>query len=171
MPSKWSFEMKPIKEILERYVGEGYGWIDPFAGFNSPAEVRNDINKDAPTQYHMDALEFLQLFEKGQFKGALYDPPYSIEMAKRRYKYNGYFDTATFCKYMSDCRKQIANLVEVDGYVICLGWNSNGIGMKYGFEMKEILMIAHGSFHYDTIVTVEQKVESQEELEWLDDSA
>jgi len=41
--------------------------------------------------------------------------------------------------------------------------------MKYGFEMKEILMIAHGSYHYDTIVTVEEKIENQEELEWLKD--
>ena len=169
MPSKWTFEMKPIKEILERYVKEGYDWVDPFAGFTSPAEFSNDVNKDAPTKHHMDALEFLQMFEEGQFRGALYDPPYSVEMAKRRYKYNGYFDTATFTKYMSSCRKEIARVVELGGYVICFGWNSNGIGMKYGFEMKEVLMVAHGSYHYDTIVTVEEKIEKQEKLEWLKD--
>ena len=37
------------------------------------------------------------------------------------------------------------------------GWNSGGIRKKYGFEIVEILMVAHGGWHNDTIVTVEVK--------------
>ena len=33
-----------------------------------------------------------------------------------------------------------------------------GIGKKYGFETIEVLDIAHGSMHNDTLVTVEIKV-------------
>lgn len=29
---------------------------------------------------------------------------------------------------------------------------------KYGFEIIEILLVAHGGWHNDTIVTVEKKV-------------
>lgn len=39
MPSKHTFTIKPIAELLQRYIGDGTGWIDPFAGFNSPASL------------------------------------------------------------------------------------------------------------------------------------
>ena len=38
------------------------------------------------------------------------------------------------------------------------GWNSGGIGKTKGFEIVEILMVAHGGWHNDTIVTIEKKV-------------
>ena len=38
MPSKDTFTIKPIAELLKRYVGSGLCWIDPFAGENSPAQ-------------------------------------------------------------------------------------------------------------------------------------
>lgn len=158
--------MKSIKELLNRYVGDGAGWVDPFAGFNSPAEFTNDANVEAPTTYHMDALEFLKGFDKGFFIGALYDPPYSLEMAKRRYKYNGYYDTNEFTKYMTACRREITRLVKLGGHVICFGWNSNGIGRMYGFELLEVLLIHHGGAHHDTIVTVEKKIEEQKKFDW-----
>jgi len=59
MPNKWTFTIKPIAELLARYVGNGTGWVDPFAGENSPAEFTNDHNLDSPTIYHYDALNFL----------------------------------------------------------------------------------------------------------------
>ena len=34
MPSRWTFTIPPIAELLARYVGDGKGWIDPFAGEN-----------------------------------------------------------------------------------------------------------------------------------------
>ena len=40
---------------------------------------------------------------------------------------------------------------------ITFGWNSGGIGYKYGFEIKRILMVPHGGWHNDTICTVEVK--------------
>lgn len=43
------------------------------------------------------------------------------------------------------------------GIVITCGWNSGGIGKKYGFEIEEILLVAHGGWHNDTIVVVDRK--------------
>lgn len=31
MPSPETFTMPPVKKLLERYVGDGIGWFDPFA--------------------------------------------------------------------------------------------------------------------------------------------
>ncbi len=45
-----------------------------------------------------------------------------------------------------------------DGIVISFGWNTNGIGKTKGFEIIEILMVAHGGSHNDTICTVERKL-------------
>ena len=51
--------------------------------------------------------------------------------------------------------KLIANQQRV---VLCFGWNSGGIGKTLGFELTEILMVAHGGAHNDTICTVERKL-------------
>ena len=40
-----------------------------------------------------------------------------------------------------------------------LGEEQGGIGKQYGFEIIEILLVAHGGWHNDTIVTVERKRE------------
>ena len=53
MPSAWTFTIKPIAALLERYVGDGAGWVDPFAGDNSPAEIRNDHNPERNAQYNL----------------------------------------------------------------------------------------------------------------------
>jgi hypothetical protein len=45
MPDKWTFRIKPIKELLAKYVGDGKGWIDPFSGQNSLAEFTNDLQR------------------------------------------------------------------------------------------------------------------------------
>lgn len=41
---------------------------------------------------------------------------------------------------------------------ISFGWNSGGIGKQYDFEIIEIMLVAHGGAHNDTIVTVERKI-------------
>ena len=41
--------------------------------------------------------------------------------------------------------------------MISFGWNSIGFGKNRGFEIIEILLVAHGGTKNDTIVTVERK--------------
>jgi len=52
MPNRWTFTIKPIKELLQRYVNVGY-WCDPFAGENSPAQIQNDLSGNV--EYCMNA--------------------------------------------------------------------------------------------------------------------
>ena len=42
--------------------------------------------------------------------------------------------------------------------MLSFGWNSGGIGKSLGFEIIEILLVAHGGAHNDTICTVERKL-------------
>lgn len=64
----------------------------------------------------------------------------------------------TQASYWGNQKKEISRIVKVGGYVMTFGWNSGGIGKTKGFEIVEILMVAHGGWHNDTIVTIEKKV-------------
>ena len=63
MPNKNTFEILPIKTLLEEEVDPNKYWIDPFANRNKIANVTNDLNQKYDTDYHLDALVFLKMFE------------------------------------------------------------------------------------------------------------
>jgi hypothetical protein len=166
MPSKDTFTIKPIKQLLDRYVGsdtlisktKGL-WIDPFAGENSPAQFTNDHNPDKPTTHHLEAIDFVNLFEDDKFDGALFDPPYSYRQVSEHYKVIGKkaTQTDTSTNFYNRVLNPLANKIKVGGYCIGFGWNTNGMGKNRGFELVEVLIIAHGGHHNDTLVTVEIK--------------
>lgn len=162
MPSRWTFQIKPIAELLSRHVGDGKGWIDPFAGENSPAEITNDLNPNIPAKYHFDALDFLKSLS-GTFNGCLLDPPYSPRQVKECYDSIGRHmeqDDALLGYKRGQYKSVLAPLIIPGGKVITCGWNSVGMGIGLGFELIEILLVCHGSDHNDTIVTVEHKIQS-----------
>ena len=157
MPNKWTFTIKPIKEILERY-SVGKNWADPFAGEHSPAEITNDLNPVRPTDYHIEAIDFCKLFDSGRFSGVLFDPPYNLSQLKECYGGVGKAFTSKEARfYFSDIKREISRITKYGGIVISCGWNSGGIGRKYGFKLVEILLVPHGGVHNDTIITVERK--------------
>lgn len=160
MPNKWTFEIKPIRHLIYRYGGDFKGWIDPFAGMNSPAEITNDLNPEMPTKYHLYAKDFVEQLNGQMFKGCLFDPPYSYRQVKEHYETQGIkptqLDTST--NFYNRVKRPAGRKIELGGYVICFGWNSNGFGKKAGFKIIEMLIVAHGGHHNDTIVTVEQKI-------------
>lgn len=160
LPNKWTFTIKPIAELLARYVGDGKGWVDPFAGMCSPAEFTNDFNPDMPTKYHMDATEFCLALDE-TYAGVLFDPPYSYRQVKECY--NGIGLNPTQLDTSTNFYRRVINAlfpkVETNGIAICCGWNSIGFGKRRGFELIEVLLVCHGQHHNDTIVTVERKVQ------------
>ena len=161
MPNRWTFTIKPIKKLVLRYVGDGKGWIDPFAGMNSPAEFTNDLNPEAKAEYHMPAKDFAELME-GPFEGVLFDPPYSGRQVKECYNALDIKvqmdDTNAF--FYTCVKTPLIPKIKPGGYVISCGWNSNGFGKTRGFEIVEILLVAHGGRHNDTIITVEKNVQT-----------
>ena len=160
MPNKWTFQIPPIADLLLRYVGDGEGWVDPFAGKTSPAEITNDLNPEMPADYHLDAIDFLKSFKENSVEGVLLDPPYSPRQLSECYKNIGRKVTQwdTLGTWRSWIRNEVLRITRNGSIVIAFGWNSCGIGSERGFKMLEILLVCHGQTHNDTIVTVERKL-------------
>lgn len=159
MPNKNTFDIKPIKELIQSELTNGT-WIDPFANQNKLASITNDLNPAFDTDYHMDALDFLKTFQNESVDGVLYDPPYSPRQVTECYQGVGMNVTSetTRASFWGNQKKEISRIVKPGGKVITFGWNSGGIGRKYGFEITRILLVPHGGWHNDTICTVEVKV-------------
>lgn len=157
MPNSRTFSIRPIRELINRYIG-GVS-IDPFANDSKLATVTNDLDDQYETDYHMDAQDFLRMFDDESVDTVLYDPPYSARQVAECYKALGRSVNmeTTQSSYWSKQKAQIARIVKPGGVVITCGWNSGGIGRTHGFEIVEILLVAHGGWHNDTIVTVERK--------------
>lgn len=158
MPNKNTFDIPQIKNIIEKY-NHGFS-IDPFANTNKMASVTNDLIPEYGTDYTEDALVFLKRFEDNSVDVVLYDPPFSVRQVSECYKkmdMSVNYKTTT-ARYWSAQKAEIGRIVKLGGNVITCGWNSGGIGKKHGFEIIEILLVAHGGWHNDTIVTVEEKV-------------
>jgi hypothetical protein len=64
----------------------------------------------------------------------------------------------TQSSFWGNLKKEIARKMKKNGIVISFGWNSNGIGKTLNFEQLEILLVAHGGIHNDTICVVERKL-------------
>ena len=160
MPNKNTFDIPPIRALIAEELGEDTFWIDPFANCNHIADVTNDLNPIFDTDYHMDALDFLKMFGSKSVDGVLYDPPYSPRQVSECYKNFGIEVTqeTTRASFWGNHKKEISRIIKPGGKVITFGWNSGGIGAKYGFKIKRILLVAHGGWHNDTICTVEVKL-------------
>lgn len=138
---------------------DGQDWVDPFAGETSPATITNDLNPERPTHYHLEASEFVAIFDDRSIDGVLFDPPYSLTQVSRSYsdiglKFKGKENPTGGFPVVKD---HIARIVHPGGYVISYGWNTVGMGIKRGFEPIEYLICCHGGNRNDTLVTVERK--------------
>lgn len=156
--SAWTFEIHPIKVLLEKYVGNGIGWVDPFAGMNSPAELTNDHNPERNAKYHLEAIDFCKQLD-GQYKGILFDPPYSFSQVKKHYSKLGKPVTKanTSMQFYSLIKDEMCRKIQDGGLAISFGWNTNGFGKARGFKIIEVLAVAHGGHRNDTLVVVERK--------------
>lgn len=158
MPNSKTFQIKPIRELINKYA---YGVIvDPFANDSKIGTITNDLDEQYDADYHMDALDFLKMLGDNSIDTVLYDPPYSPRQVSECYTSLGKTVNmqTTQASYWSKQKEQIGRIVKKDGVVITCCWNNGGIGKKYGFEIEEILLVPHGGWHNDTIVTVERKV-------------
>lgn len=168
MPSKHTFKIKPIAHLVSKYVGDGIGWVDPFAGENSPAELTNDLNPSKPSKFHLHGKEFAEQLN-ANYKGVLFDPPYSLRQVKECYDSIGlkmFQDDSQ--RFPQNVKEIIAPKISHGGIAITFGWNSQGFGDKLGFKKIEILLVAHGASHNDTIVVVEKKLENTKAIELFD---
>lgn len=170
MPNSKTFKIKYVKDLIKTHLPKNGNVIDPFANDFSIQEImtsvdyiNNDIDPEFKTDFNLDACVFLQKFNNETVDLLLYDPPYSNRQVSECYKKLGKTVTMTdtSAKYWANFKKEIARVMKPNGVVISFGWNSNGIGKTLGFKIKEILLVAHGGHHHDTICVVEAKQEQK----------
>jgi len=140
MPNKNTFKIPAIRQLIKNYSIPGRTWDDPF-----------------PDPYKEDALHHFSIMAKESVERILFDPPYSPRQLKECYESNGQSLHDTTSAVWKRWKDEIARVIKPNGICISFGWSSNGIGLKRGFEIVEILLVAHGGNHNDTICTVEQK--------------
>jgi len=129
---------------------------------NSPFKnlcISNDLDPEIDAQFHMDALDFLKTFDNRKVDVVLFDPPYSTRQVSECYRK---MDKAvnmetTRSSFWTSLKREVGRIVSPNGICITCGWNSGGIGKSLGFSIEEILLVAHGGWHNDTIITVERK--------------
>ena len=171
MPNGKTFKIKPIKELILKYIKEGDCVVDAFANEMNIKEhlpnfvkyITNDLDEQYDTDYHMDALDFLKKFEDNSVDVVLYDPPYSPNQVKVCYEQLERTVTASDVRadYWTKFKREIARIIKPGGHCITCMWNTNGIGKCLGMTQEEILVVAHGGMHNDTLCTVERKLESE----------
>lgn len=162
MPHRYTFAVKPLLAIVQKYRALASGiWVDPFAGFHSPAEVTNDLNPAAPTQFHEEAATFLDHQRLGEIDGAIFDPPYSLTAVARCYNELGrpFKSKENPSGGFPLVKDALRRLIRPGGYVVSFGWNTVGMGKKRGFAPVEYMICSHGGNRNDTLVVVEQKQE------------
>lgn len=166
MPNAWTFQIKPIAALLKSYMPHPHltnRWIDPYAGTSNLATFSNDHNpviaKVNGHRYNMEALAFAKKL-KGKYDGILFDPPYSFRQISEHYKLIGKKATQidTSMAFYERTKSAFCEKIRPGGYAISFGWNTNGFGKARGFEIVEIMAVAHGGSKNDTIVVVEKKL-------------
>ena len=165
MPNANTFSVKPIGEMVTRYL-HGVS-VDPFARNCGLATYTNDLNPNTTAQHHIDAVEFLEKLALDGIRAdvAIFDPPYSPRQISECYaaagKKAGMVDTQNAVLY-AKCRIAIRNICRQGSVVLSFGWNSCGMGP--GWETEEIMLVAHGGAHNDTICMAERLMVEQKSL-------
>lgn len=168
MPNSNTFECPPIGDFVRKYLRECSTSVDPFARNVEWADYTNDLNPDTAAQYHVKALDFLTMLRdefdmRGEVDLIIFDPPYSLRQIKECYDRFGKFtfeDTQNAIRW-TDEKAICYDLLKVGGYFLHFGWHTNGLGMKHNSLIDEVLLVAHGSAHNDTICMAERKIAHQ----------
>lgn len=162
MPNKDTFSIIPIRDMIDRYIDSPRFFVaDPFCNGKrfSSGTTTNDLDESLEADFHMDALDFLQSLDDESMNVVLFDPPYSPRQVSECYKKLGKTVNmqTTQSSYWGDMKQEIARVLTWSGVCISFGWNSGGVGKSRGLHIEEILIVAHGGHHNDTICTVDRK--------------
>lgn len=168
-PNADTFSVPSIEGFVKKYLMQSKCSVDPFARNKRWASWTNDLNPDTAAQFHMDAEDFLKLIAGKGVKAdlVLFDPPYSPRQIAECYAGVGKsvtMEDTQNCVLYSRVRNTIPAVLEEGGIVLSFGWNSNGMGKKHSMEIIEIMLVAHGAAHNDTICVAERRITNQPAL-------
>jgi hypothetical protein len=159
MPNRWTFQIKPIAEFIERHLPthDGAVIVDPFSGTSEYATHANDLARGG-----VDAREYCNtLADQGvRADCVIFDPPYSPRQISECYKSVGIKatgkDTQNGALYAS-VRRAMKRMMKPGTVALSFGWQSSGFGKD--FDTVEILLVQHGGAHNDTICVAQRAPE------------
>ena len=161
MPSSETFSIPAVRKFIYRHINGGKVIIDPFARDSKIGTITNDIDPNTTAKSHTDAILFLKTVPDRSADIILFDPPYSprqISECYQRLNLTVNIET-TQATFWSEIKDEINRIIKPGGIVLSFGWNTNGLGKGRGFEIEEILLVAHGGNHNDTICMAERKMQ------------
>lgn len=166
MPSADTFSIPPIAEFIARHM-QGRDAIDPFAKSSLLGRWRNDLDPDTAAEWHLEASEFCALMARDGVRApvGLFDPPYSPRQISECYKHVGRtvgMEATQNAALYKRCRDALVPCLTDEAIVLSFGWNSAGMGSKRGFEQIELMLVAHGGAHNDTICLAERRIKPLE---------
>lgn len=168
MPSHDTLSVAPMRDFARKHLMSGGQSVDPFARNCRLADVRNDLNPDTAADYCMDAVEFCEMLARQdqQFDVGIFDPPYSPRQISECYQQVGRecSTTDTQSSFWTKCRNALDLIIRPGGVVLSYGWHTNGMGKGRNYEIEEILIVAHGGAHNDTICMAERKKSAADDL-------
>lgn len=163
MPNAETFSVKPIGAFVKKYLANALVSVDPFARNKDWFTHTNDINPNTSAQYHMDAVDYLNMLATQNVKVDLLilDMPYSPRQISECYQEIGLKvtmkDTQSAAMYKA-VRDAAMPILSDNAIVLSFGWNTTGMGKKRGFEITEIMLVCHGSAHNETICMAEKRI-------------
>lgn len=160
MPNAETFSLPPVARLLDKWLHECRVIVDPFARNSLRATLTNDLNPATTATHHMRAEDFVTVMDC-EADAVLFDPPYSPRQITEVYQTigkNATTEDTQNARLYRVVKDGLDRMLRPGGLAICCGWNSMGFGLKRGYVMEEILLVAHGAAHNDTIVTVERKL-------------
>ena len=151
--------------LVKKYLSGMQPIIDPFARnceFAWP--YTNDIDPNTVAEKHLDVEEFLKSFHDDKldfvgpvFGGAILDPPFSDHQSR---EIHGAENLYTNPAKMKRVEMMLGSLIEIGGYVVKFGYNSNFT--HDAFECVAVRLIRYGGSMNDMIISVHQRTISSE---------
>jgi tRNA G10 N-methylase Trm11 len=149
--NRYTFSIKPIREWVEQSC-EGKT-LNLFAGKTklNIEEIRNDLDPETLSEYKLDALEFVETWDKEKFDTILLDPPYAYRKSMEMYK-------GIICSPFKRLKDEIPRILNHNGKVITFGYHSVVMGENRGFIIEKICLFSHGGAIHDTIASIERHI-------------
>lgn len=160
MPNAETFAIPAVMDVLRRWVPVDGVVVDPFARNSTWGTITNDLDPGTTAQHHMPAEEFVWTLAPRSADCVLFDPPYSPRQISEAYRGVGLDATkedTQNARLYARVRSGLDAALKPGGVCISFGWNSSGMGLTRGYDLMEVVLIAHGGAHNDTIVVVETK--------------
>jgi hypothetical protein len=129
--------------------------INPFA--HCEYKLAKISNGSTPySDYNIEPMDFLKMFKNNSVDIVISDAPCNTTFLKDYYENSGFaLKRGWQNNYYSLLKKEVSRIVKDNGYVISVGYNSNGIGKSNGFSVTDIT-IMYGVPH-DLYVMIERK--------------